>query len=110
MVCVTLRRSQRQLSNMAAAIPFCGVPGAEVTHFVIETIEDFNVPIYPNATVYDTLQLPVYKPHRSHAANHAALLVELGPVSPSGCICGPRRAAALGCKLPSVLLERYILL
>jgi hypothetical protein len=102
---VTTIQSQRQLFRMAA-IPFCIVPGAQVTHFVIEVVEDLNVPVYPSATVYDTLQLPVYKPHGDHAANYAALLVELGPVSPSGCICGLRKAAALGCKFQYILLER----
>jgi hypothetical protein len=48
--------------------------------------------------------LPAYKTYPFHVANYAALVVALGP--PPGCVCGPRKAAALGCKLQPALTKR----
>jgi hypothetical protein len=60
-------------------------------------------------TVYDCLRLPSYKPHAAHVASHAAIVAEL-TAPRSGCTCGPRRAAAPGCKLPPLQLDTEPLL
>jgi hypothetical protein len=86
-----------------AAIPFCAVPGSEGTHNLVEQIEIGNISSV-NRPVYETLRLPSYKSHAAHLANIAAIQAELG-APPSGCACGPRRAAALGSKLRSLRLE-----
>jgi hypothetical protein len=79
----------------------CGVAGAEPTHYVIERIETFAPANYQDATVYDVLCLPADKPFVDHQANYNALLNELAPVSPSGCVCVNRKAAVLGRKFQS---------